>query len=40
MRKIILILIAAATLSGCVSLDDRARRDCEREHRGTERAMC
>lgn len=45
MRRTILTLLALVMLSGCASTlqnvyDEQARRECERNNRGTERVMC
>jgi hypothetical protein len=45
MRKLLLVLVAAAMLSGCVSMlqdayDDQRERDCQEEHYGRERIDC
>lgn len=44
-RRIILVLTAAAALSGCVSLlestyDERARSECDRDTRAGDRGAC
>lgn len=45
MRKLLLVFLAAATLSGCASMlqsayDDQHERDCQEEHYGRERINC
>ena len=44
MRRALLALAAAFMLSACAVLDgayeDEQRRECERDNRGVERAMC
>lgn len=45
MRRVLLAFAAALMLSGCASLlddayEDDQRRQCTRENRGVERAMC
>ncbi|HRK63091.1 MAG TPA: hypothetical protein PLN53_01790 [Terricaulis sp.] len=45
MRRALLVLAAALALSACASMLDSAyeddqRRQCERDNRGVERAMC
>lgn len=45
MRRALLALAAVMMLTGCASMIDNAyeddqRRQCERDNRGVERAMC
>lgn len=45
MRRVLLVLIASATLSGCISMledgyDSRARHECDRSTRAGERGAC
>jgi uncharacterized protein YceK len=41
MRRILLVLLAAASLSGCAGLfDDTARRECDVNTRANERGAC
>jgi uncharacterized protein YcfL len=45
MRRLVLVLAAALMLLGCASslqsaYDDRAREECERESRGSDRLNC
>jgi uncharacterized protein YcfL len=45
MRKMLVLLVAAAMLAGCASsiqgaYDDRAQRQCEEENHGRDRLEC